>query len=90
MELYERKNYLMDVNYIFNSYIREYDIKKANINILLYKGIIGEEDYRKLSMLSRMDRQISIGYILQDEEVNKVMEGIVSELEKDVGAELRK
>ena len=27
---------------------------------------------------------------LLDEEVNKVMEGIVSELEKDVGAELRK
>ena len=28
--------------------------------------------------------------LLLDEEVNKVMEGIVSELEKDVGAELRK
>ena len=82
MELYERKNYLMDVNYIFNSYIREYDIKKANINILLYKGIIGEEDYRKLSMLSRMDRQISIGYILQDEEVNKVFEDGLKEIRR--------
>ena len=37
MNLYERKNYTLPIKYIFNSYIREYDISKANINILLYK-----------------------------------------------------
>lgn len=74
MELYERKNYTMDINYLFNSYIREYDISKANINILLYKGIIDRESYNKLSLLSRMDRQVSIGYILKDESINKKFE----------------
>lgn len=82
MNLYERKNYTLPIKYIFNSYIREYDISKANINILLYKGIIGEEEYAKLSMLSRRYRQVQIGYILKDERINNLFEDGLKEIRR--------
>ena len=34
MKLYEQTNYLADIDYLLSTYIREYDISKANINIL--------------------------------------------------------
>lgn len=83
MNLYERKNYTLPIKYIFNSYIREYDISKANINILLYKGIITEEEYIKLSMLSRRYRQVQIGYILKDEKINNLFEDGLKEIRKN-------
>lgn len=82
MELYERKLYTMPCGWLFNSYIREYDISKANINILLYKGIISKEEYHKLCMLSRNYRQIQIGYILKDERINKLFEEGLQEARK--------
>ena len=53
--------------------------------------------YRNEEVLGKNKKSVAYALIfrdknktLLDEEVNKVMEGIVSELEKDVGAELRK
>ena len=43
--LYEKKNYLNPIPYLFSD-IREYDISKANINILFAKGIIDEDKYK--------------------------------------------
>lgn len=83
MNLYERKNYTLPIKNLFNSYIREYDISKANINILLYKGIISEEEYVKLSMLSRRYRQVQIGYILKDERINTLFEDGLKEVRKN-------
>ena len=68
-ELYERKNYTLPIKYLFNTYIREYDISKCNVNILLYKGIINKEEYTKIMNLSREYRQVHIGYILKDERI---------------------
>lgn len=82
MEIYERKNYTLPINYLFNTYIREYDISKCNVNILLYKGIINEEEYNKIMNLSREYRQVHIGYILKDERVNKAFEEGLVEIRK--------
>lgn len=41
--------------------IVEYDIKAANINVLFYMGKISEEEYRKLSMMEKIDREVTVG-----------------------------
>lgn len=81
-ELYERKNYTLPIKYLFNTYIREYDISKCNVNILLYKGIIDENEYIKIMNLSREYRQVHIGYILKDERINKAFEEGLMEVRK--------
>lgn len=64
--LYNNVNYLAPVDYILFQYIREYDISKANINILLYKGIISKDQYDYFYGLSRMERQITLGCMQRD------------------------
>lgn len=60
-ELYKHKNYLMPISYSISVPIYEYDISKANINILYNKKILSLEEYNRLKFMSRMDRQISVG-----------------------------
>ena len=67
-ELYRLKTYTADMDFLFSTYIREYDISKANINILLYKEMINKEEYQKLYNAPRMYRQKSIGYLLKDKQ----------------------
>ena len=59
--LYENKNYLIEMPYIVSTPIYEYDISKANINVLYNKGVLSFEEYNRLKNMSRMSRQISIG-----------------------------
>lgn len=63
--LWNQKNYLLQLPYIFANNIYEYDIKKANINILLALGAIDINYYNKLYSLPRMERQIEIGWLLR-------------------------
>lgn len=75
MELWERKNYLSDLPFIFNSYIREYDISKANINILLWKKVLNRSQYEQLMLSPRDVRQYTIGMMQRnDEKVKKILE----------------
>lgn len=78
-ELYNRVNYISGLKFLFSNYIREYDLSKANINVLYLKGIIDESLYRKLSVASREERQITIGLMEQrDKKVTKAKaEGII-------------
>lgn len=68
MELWERKNYLTEIPFIFNSYIREYDISKANINILLWKNKISQNQYYELLNSPRDVRQYTIGMMQRNNE----------------------
>ena len=43
--LYQQTNYMADVDYLISTYIREYDISKANINILYKYGVINKQQY---------------------------------------------
>lgn len=75
--IYEADKYTMPVTYIISEYIREYDISKANINILLYKGLITKSKYDYLYALPSNLRKIKVGLLQRDNEViNKgLMEG---------------
>ena len=54
------------IPYIISQYIREYDISKANINILLYKGVIDIDKYNFLYNADRMTRQVYIGKMIRN------------------------
>lgn len=64
-ELWKQANYLLDVQYIISRHIYEYDMSKANINVLYYLGEIDKEYYENLQKMPRMKRQIEIGYLLK-------------------------
>lgn len=82
--LYQEKNYTINLNYLFNNYIREYDISKANISVLYSKGVINEELYNKLYMADRMQRQVYIGKAMQrNPEIQEILnEGIIEYKQK--------
>lgn len=74
-ELYKCTNYTADINYIISQYIREYDIEKANINILYKYGVIDIDTYNRLYIRERMERQIYIGNMIRDNpKINEVLE----------------
>lgn len=77
--LYKEKSYTIGLPYIFNQYIREYDISKANINILFAKGVIDQELYMRLYNADRMHRQVYIGKMIKNNErIQEVLnEGII-------------
>ena len=79
--LYEKKNYLNPIPYLFSD-IREYDISKANINILFAKGIIDEDKYKYLYNLPRMDRQYTIGNMCKNKDIQDALDSGLIEFKK--------
>lgn len=83
MKLYEQTNYLLDVDYLLSTYIREYDISKANINILYKYGVINKQQYDQYYLMNREARQISIGLLLRDKpEVNDILRKGIQEAKR--------
>lgn len=78
-KLYEKTNYISGLKFIFSNYIREYDLSKANINVLYSKGAIDTSLYNKLMVASREERQTTIGLLeLEDRNITKIKaDGIV-------------
>ena len=64
-KLWQEKNYITDIPYIIAHHITEYDIQKANINVLRELNLIDDEFYNKLYIMPRMQRQIEIGYFIK-------------------------
>ena len=46
-DLWKQKNYLLDIPYLIAHHIYEYDIQKANINVLRELNYIDDEYYNK-------------------------------------------
>jgi len=66
--LWEKDTYtIQNFKYIINTYIREYDMSKANISILLSLNIISKDRYNYLYSLDKMKRQIAIGILIRDD-----------------------
>lgn len=59
--LYEKTNYSAGISYLTNTFIREYDISKANINVLYSKGLLDKKTYDYLYNAERMVRQVYVG-----------------------------
>ena len=70
----KQKNYLVECPFYFNTFIREYDISKANASILLWKGVIDKKQYNFIINLPRMDRQIMIGNMQKKKEINEIVQ----------------
>ena len=82
--LYNEKNYTINLGYLFNNYIREYDISKANINVLFAKGVISQSLYTKLYNADKMSRQVFIGKMIRDDErvQERLSEGLIEYKQK--------
>lgn len=65
-KLYSAVSYSANIDFLLNNYVREYDISKANINILLHRKLITEDLYNFLKQSDRMVRQVTIGKMLRD------------------------
>lgn len=74
MEIYEYINYDSGLDYIISQYIREYDISKANINILYKYNILNKDKYEYFLKCPREERQISIGLMIKDNKnINNIL-----------------
>ena len=73
VNVYEYDTYIAPINHLIDRYIREYDISKANINILLYLGLIDKSTYNYLYNTDRMTRQIKVGYMQKNRDIAKAL-----------------
>ena len=73
MDLWKFDNYTAQINMLYNVYIYEYDISKANINILYSKNIIDKQTYDYLYSAERMKRQIYIGNLQKDPKISQAL-----------------
>ena len=64
--MYEKDLFLTDDSIIINRIIREYDMSKANINILLYKGLITQDQFDKYYNMPKGLRERTIGTLQRD------------------------
>ena len=80
--LFDKVNYTADISYLTNVFIYEYDISKANINILYTKNIISKDIYDYLYNAERMTRQVYIGKLCKDISINNTLKAGIIEAKK--------
>lgn len=75
MAVWERRNYTnKDIDCLYSTYIREYDLSAAGMNVLYREGALNDMEYHFLSGLKKSDRQVRVGYILRDnKEFNEIL-----------------
>lgn len=84
-QLYKNINYKSQVNNIICENIREYDISKANITMLYSANIISLEEYNRLCNVDKLQRQITIGYLIKkNPQYNKVIQQGILEAKKNL------
>lgn len=64
--LFDLDSYTAPIGYVISHFIREYDISKANINILLYKNLISKDQYDYYYNLPKQQRAILVGLLQRD------------------------
>lgn len=79
---YKMKNYLAQIPYLISHYIYEYDISKANLNILFNKGVINENDYEMIKSFPRSQRNIYFGMMQKDPVISETLNEGLSEFRK--------
>lgn len=63
--LWGRRYYTAPINYLNSIYIREYDIRKADISIFLSRGVITQEEYNFYARIPGLARNINMGLLQQ-------------------------
>lgn len=79
-QLWKKANYITDNKCIVGTNIYEYDISKANINILKSYNIIDDKEYEKLYKAEKLTREIFIGNKVKEDKsvLNCIKEGILN------------
>ena len=62
--LWRNINYKTPIKYYINTYIREYDLSKANINALLYQKRISKSEYDNFYSMDKKEREVIIGKMI--------------------------
>lgn len=77
-------NYNGNIDYIFGSIIKEYDIEKANISMLYHFGKINSDNYYQMYNMDKMKREVIVGnMIANDQEIFSIIQqGIYSAREE--------
>ena len=77
--LWKSINYKTPIKYFLNTYIREYDISKANISALLQQGVISKPLYESFLNMDKREREIKIGlWIRKDRSIYRsIQNGII-------------
>lgn len=81
-KLYEKTYWTAPIEYITSTYIREYDISKANINVLSYLGAITDDEYNYFYRLPKERREVMIGLLFKsrkDEGLAKLLSNGIKE-----------
>lgn len=80
--LWDKTTYTADISYLTNVFIYEYDISKANINILFSKNLIDKSTYEFLYGAQRMVRQVYIGKLCRDKSISDALKSGIIEAKK--------
>ena len=80
--LYNKMNYTTNISYLTNVFINEYDISKANINVLYSKRLIDSETYDWLYNAERMTRQVYVGKLQKDKMIADELKAGIIEAKK--------
>ena len=59
--LWDKPNYKSNIQFLIDIPIREYDISKANINVLRDANILSEDQYQYFLHCPKLEREIAIG-----------------------------
>lgn len=74
MGLYEKDNYLADIDFLISTKIREYDMKDAGFNLTRHYKLLPQKTIDYLLTLNKKQRKIQIGiYMRDDDEYNKAL-----------------
>ena len=69
-QLYEKVLYSSPIEILVSKFIKEFDISKANINVLFREGAITKQQYEYYYHLPKQERQVAIGLLQRD---NRIM-----------------
>ena len=77
--LWNSVTYKTPIKFLVNTYIREYDLSKANINSLLYTGRITQEEYNVYLSMEKNQREKTIGLMIRKDPTiyESIQKGII-------------
>ena len=80
---YKMKNYTLDIKYLTNRFIYEYDISKANLNILYHEGVVSKKDYDLIMQFGRGQREIYFGNLQRNnKEISEILANGIAKARK--------
>lgn len=77
--LWENIRYIAPFDWLISKNIQEWDLEKANISVLREANIIDDKEYNHLYNLPKYDREVTIGYMRRNQEIENCMKNGITE-----------